>query len=145
MRERKVQIPELRNATYNGKPAPGWTTYTIFKCSQCHRIRQSTSAYTTGYGRDMRNCRICFTCCGSNDKRDLISKGKGVLYLSNRDGKYSVINWPGTLRIPVSSYSRGSHNIAGSRLDVWFQLNGQTFHGVNLGDNDILRVRRNVK
>lgn len=141
MRERKVQIPDLQNATYNGKPAPGWTKYTVFKCSQCRRIRQSTTPYTTGYGRDKRNRRICFECCGVNDRKDLLTTGKGTLYVTEDHGRYIVTNWPGTLK--VNAHGRtGRHNMAGQRLDVWFQIEGQHFHGVNIGDNQILRVKR---
>ena len=144
MRDRKVEVPELQNAMYNGKPAKGWTSYTVFKCSQCKRIKQSVNPYTTGYGKDRKGHKLCFECCGLNDRKDLLKTGKSVLYISKRDGRYIVTNWPDTLNIAVSHVSISDHNFAGrnGRTDVWFWLDGFRYHGVNIGDNQILRINR---
>lgn len=140
---RTVEIPALQGATYNGKPAPGWTTYRVFKCSRCKRIRQSTSAYTTGYGTmpDKPRTKVCFACCGEDDRKALETQDRITLYLVKRKDRYFVVNWPGTLEIPV--YVReGRHNIGRTRFDTWFSVAGKHWHGVNIGDNDILRCKR---
>lgn len=71
--------------------------------------------------------------------------GQGVLYIFSTDGKPSHAGtWASTPadRIKLTGWRKGNHNIAHHRLDVWFQLEGKTWHGVNIGDNDILRVKR---
>jgi len=35
------------------------------------------------------------------------------------------------------------NNWGAKRIDVWFNFDGHTWHGVNIGDNDIVRCRRN--
>lgn len=76
--------------------------------------------------------------------------GCGNLYLftepGNTPGKLckTVGQWasnPGE-RIPVQSFSVSRHNMAGERMDVWFNFDGSRWHGVNIGDNDICRVKR---
>lgn len=142
MKTRKVTLPGS-NAIYNGQPAPGWNSYTVFKCGQCKRIRQSTTPYTTGYGIDKRKRKVCFECCGAEDRREMLRTGKGVMYLTEKAGRFSVNNWPGTLTIAPDRVTKGRHNIAGSRYDVWFTLDGHRYHGVNYGENSqILRVKR---
>ncbi len=143
MRERKVQIPRLSGATYNGKPAPGWTTFRIFKCADCKRIKQSTDAMTTGYGSFGKSKRkVCFECCGKREARDMAKTGKATLYLVSKKDGYHVTNWPGTLDIRAGYVKRGGHNIGRTRFDAWFSFAGATWHGVNIGDNDILRCKR---
>lgn len=153
MRTRQVQIPALAGAQYDGKPAPGWTSYTVFKRTDCKRIKQSTSPHVTGYGlhgkgKTMR--KVCFDCCGIRDEKEMIKTGRAVLYLTQNKVKqgehfvtaYRVTNWPGTLEIKPWRIGKGRHNIAGTRIDVWFDFKGQSWHGVNIGDNDILRCKR---
>lgn len=71
----------------------------------------------------------------------LKATGRGVLYLG-ADGQ--VTQWAGKL-IGTAHHQRKSwHNMAGrdGRTDVWFEFDGSTWHGVNIGDSQILRVRR---
>ena len=76
--------------------------------------------------------------------------GIAVLYLLYRPGavsqgeRYQVGTWDGSHKWNVSQFRKGRHNMAGSRLDVWFTgPDGKTWHGCNLGDNDIVRCRAN--
>ena len=40
-----------------------------------------------------------------------------------------------------SRVKAGRHNIARTRLDAWFRVDSRWYHGVNIGDNQILRFR----
>jgi hypothetical protein len=92
----------------------------------------------------------------------MIESGKGMLYLTleYEDGTErtaygrtmkrikssggKLTNWPGTLELKVRYATRGAHNIAGTRYDVWFTgPDGKEWHGVQLGENSqICRVHR---
>lgn len=73
------------------------------------------------------------------------ANGFAMLYLvdggANGDGMM-VQDWSGQLRIKPTKVRKGRHNIARTRFDVWFTYEGQRWHGVNIGDNQILRCRR---
>lgn len=121
-------------------------TFSVFTCDQCGEHKEHKSEFSTGYGKNDAGQKICFACCGVNDRRDLLALpigGKTWLYLSYNDGKYYVSNWPGTLKIPVRYMREGRHNIARKRYDVWFSLDGLQFHGVQYGDNtQVLHIKR---
>lgn len=105
-------------------------------------------------------------CCGENDRKDMISTGKAVLYLTcepaskmrlngqpytiatlnqgiGRSTKGTVSNWPGTMKFDCYT-TVGHHNIARYRYDCWFTgPDGKRWHGVTYGDNtQICRCRR---
>ena len=66
--------------------------------------------------------------------------GHALLYLVRPPGtNITVQDWAGTLRITPDRVSKGRHNIGRTRWDVWFTHEGQAWHGVNIGDNQILR------
>lgn len=117
-----------------------------FKCQSCHRELPVSHEGGTGYGINRSGKKICYECVGKKETREVGRKGAGgkhVFYLSRRDGKITVTNWPGTLRYAATAVRKGRHNIAGERIDVWFKDHlGREWHGVNLGDNDILRAKR---
>lgn len=76
--------------------------------------------------------------------------GQAVLYLHRSrvcaDGfkRDHVGTWTGGQCWPVQNQNTSRHNIGGKRLDLWFVgPDGQNWHGVNIGDNDIVRCRRN--
>lgn len=72
--------------------------------------------------------------------------GRAVLYLfKDAAGKYSVGTWCSEpyRRAPVKRVSVSRHNLGIWRTDVWFYADGSTWHGVNIGDNDIVRCSRN--
>jgi hypothetical protein len=89
---------------------------------------------------------------GEMELEALKETGKGLLYISktvheSRMVTYKVTTWNGTVirdNVPVK---HSWHNFAGrdGRLDVWFTFDGSQWHGVNIGDSQILRVKRNKK
>tara|TARA_Y100000310_G_C20697297_1_gene826622 strand:- start:530 stop:913 length:384 start_codon:yes stop_codon:yes gene_type:complete len=91
----------------------------------------------------------CYKCCGECDIEYMLENGKNTFYLVRVKHptyeKYEVTNWPGSLRLPVISWSKGSHNIGGKRIDVWFRgPDGKIWWGwkVHGGWSDIIKVRR---
>lgn len=76
---------------------------------------------------------------------DAMSKtGKAVLYLraENPKGAYSVGTWEGSFRFPVCQYRASRNNWNAPRMDVWFVVGVERWHGVNIGDNEIVRCKR---
>ena len=57
--------------------------------------------------------------------------GQHTLYLDLSDNEVS--NWPGTLSFEVLEAKRGGHNWTGHRWDVWFDFEGDRWHGVTYG------------
>ncbi len=100
----------------------------------CGHPASEHSEITTGYGRDENGKTFCYACCAEGDKQYMREHGKITLYLVNRNGKYFVTNWPSSLEFKVTGFSKGFHNIARTRYDVWFTFEGQNWHGVQYGD-----------
>ena len=103
-----------------------------------------TGGCTTGYGEDDKGGKVCYQCCAEQDKAYMRRHGRITLYLVKYgNGKYEVVNWPGTLRIKAG-VKAGNHNIAGSRYDVWFSFECMTWHGVCYGENtQLCHCKRN--
>lgn len=95
----------------------------------------------TGYAVDREGRKFCYQCCAAEDRRQMATTGRATLYLTGNE----LTNWPGSLRIPVRAKSRGRHNIAGSRTDVWFTFGGHGWHGVQYGDNTQLAHCKRLK
>jgi len=78
----------------------------------------------------------------------LKKNGRGILYLTcvktDCDQHYDVHDWMGNIVYRNASISKSFHNFCGrnGRTDVWFTFDGSRWHGVNIGDNQILRVKR---
>ncbi len=79
----------------------------------------------------------------------LIAAGRGILYIQKPATKpgetsaFHVTQWSRgqSCKVYYSRWSR--HNMAREgRRDVWFILDGSVWHGVNIGNNDICRVKR---
>lgn len=90
--------------------------------------------------------KVCYACCAVRDRKALMGlKGREQyhLYLTKKkDGKYYVMNWPGTLEIAVDYAWEGRHNFAGTRTDVGFTLDGKKFYGTQYGSmSEICHVR----
>jgi hypothetical protein len=116
----------------------------------------------TGYGIDAKGVKTCYTCIGLADRKELIETGKQTGYLSMKhriydglgtirygrghdameDGTYG--NWPGTFTIPIRGVNakRSVNNFGAERIDFWFTFEGRKYWGVNIGDNQVARVRR---
>lgn len=138
-----------------------------FECKACKLFRPCPAGYGTpgycggtGYGGSGR-APVCYRCCGERDKEAMRKDGRATLYLVRKADKaeattgtlgrepyvraenWSVQNWPGSLALPVLSLKTGKHNWRDvTRTDVWFVFEGFVWHGVRLGDADILRARR---
>lgn len=133
-----------------------------FKCSVCGETKTSREDRPgTGYGLVFedgvtdydKGKKVCYACCGKQDHQKMKDAKPGdriVLYLSkesiedhehsylkdrSKDFRYVVSNWPGTLSFRITTYKEGKHNIARSRVDVWFGNSeiGQWW-GVQYGD-----------
>jgi hypothetical protein len=115
---------------------------------ECGHEPSEHSEFTTGYGVkkvDGKDFRCCYECCAKDDRDSMLSSGRATLYLTgNRADGYKVTNWPGSLSFPVHYAKHGRHNIARSRVDVYFVgPDGNTWHGVQYGENtQICHCRR---
>ena len=128
----------------------------MFTCSVCWEPvslpETPTGSGATGYAVTSEGEKVCYACCAVREEESMKQTGKAVLYLLRHE-RYSkdkrsfpsyyweVQNWPGTLRFRCE-IKKGRHNWAGSRIDAWFRgPDGKLWHGVNIGDNEILRCR----
>ena len=112
-----------------------------FDCADCgeHKVHVNPNdCGGVGYAtvrEDGIEKKVCYACCGKRDIADMRERGRTVLYLTEREGKPVVTNWPGTLSFPVRYSRKGRHNIAGTRQDVWFtDCDGREWWGVSYGD-----------
>ena len=118
----------------------------MFACSVCRQSLQwDPKSFTTGYATTPNGSKVCYACCAVREEESMKSTGSACLYLvraKNSEGdRYEATNWPGTLRFKCA-VKHGRHNWAGSRIDAWFRgPDGKIWHGVNIGDNEILRCR----
>lgn len=126
------------------------TGTTCDKCGKAFKPKKWPGGVSLpGYGTLKENGvekKVCYKCMGAIEKREIGAKKPGdrwTLYLGKKDGKYSVSNWPGSLKYPVRSYSTGRHNMGGTRIDVWFQDHkGRWWHGFQVGDyTDLVHCR----
>lgn len=76
--------------------------------------------------------------------------GRGILYLfytkeqaGNRHLPSHVGTWASSAdeRFAIT-YRTSRNNWGAKRTDVWFRFDGSIWHGVNIGDNDIVRCKR---
>lgn len=126
-------------------------------CGQCG-APFCASGLGAGYGiRASDHMRICYACCGDNDRRDMIETGRAVLYLTStrkaerpagsliRHVVYEVTNWPGSLRFKVQPGAVRSfrHPFARNAKIAYFTgPDGATWSAKNIGDSDIAHCRR---
>ena len=111
-----------------------------FDCVDCgeHKVHVNPNDIGgTGYAvvrEDDTEKKVCYDCCGKRDRISMKAEGRAVLYLTKREGKQFVSNWPGTLTLPVKYSRTGRHNIAGTRETVWFTgPDGREWWGVSYG------------
>ncbi len=95
--------------------------------------------HTTGTARLHDGREICWDCCADLDRAHMLQDGHSKrlpLYLSKNDaGEWRVNNWPGSLSFFVFGQSKGYHNIARTRHDVWFVgPDAHVWHGVSFGE-----------
>ena len=99
----------------------------------CGHEESEHSPYFTGYGITPDGKKHCYDCCAETERQYMRDNNKTTLYLVQRDGKYNVTDWSGRFSIPVR-VSKGKHNWAGTRYDVWFSFEGAQWHGVRYGE-----------
>lgn len=124
------------------------TTMDTLHCDHCGQVIVPDGVIA-GYGTTPEGQRLCYDCCAWSAGADMVRHGDTVLYLTgpynDRDSTktWKVTNWPGTLIFRPTYVSKGRHNMAGTRYDVWFcGPDGHEWHGINIGDNEILRCKR---
>lgn len=103
--------------------------------------------------------KTCFDCCALVDREYMREHGRIDLYLTHEksltiERAYTtnqewthiakVSNWPGTLSIPCR-VKKGRHNMARWRYDAWFTFEGQSWHGVQYGDNTMIIHCKKIK
>ncbi len=115
-----------------------------FKCSQCGKDKVHESEFSTGYGTDKEGNKICFECCGLNNAKELDNLKKGEKSIQYWDGK-NIINWPSSLVIKPYYTTKGRHNIARIREDIYFNFNGNKFHATQYGNNSQIAHIRKIK
>lgn len=77
------------------------------------------------------------------EKAAMAEHGRAVLYLTkDTKGEWKVSNFDGSLSFRPFRVKKGSHNWGVERFDAWFTSGGYVWHGVNVGDNELLRARR---
>lgn len=116
---------------------------------ECGHVASPHSEFTTGYGKDEHGKRYCYACCADRDRYQMRCDGRATLYLTCepkmvRTGTGTLTNWPGSLEIPCN-VRKGRHNMARTRYDVWFSFEGQTWHGVQYGENTQLCHCKRIK
>lgn len=118
----------------------------IKRCDICHK---ETSQL--GYlDPDGKGGKFCYDCCGDIDRKAILDlkPGERTMYYFTRDeedGEWHVSNWPGTFKVRAYYWKEGRHNFARKRIDFWFLLEGQHYHGVKYGTNDDLCYIQRLK
>jgi len=113
-------------------------------CSICKKeIVPPPNNCGTGFGVTKDAAIVCYSCCGEQDKKQLLETGIFRGYYSK--GCFS--NWPGSFKVNVYSSKQSYHNFCGrnGRTDFWFTLEGQNFHGVHIGSNNDCATVKRVK
>ena len=118
----------------------------------------SESTISSGYGVDKDGNKHCYQCCAEYDKQAMRDTGKATLYLTLDDdtgrtmtqwgyryGDHKITNWPGSLTFRTHAVKTGQHNMARVRYDFWFNFEGETWHGVQYGDNTQIAHCRRTK
>ena len=114
---------------------------------ECGHVPSPHASFTTGYGVDPETgARSCYACCANIDRARMIETGRATLYLTRgANGRWYISNWPGSLKFEVR-HLRLTPNGGGfgaDRMDAWFTgPDGQEWHAVNRGDNQLARCRR---
>ena len=118
------------------------------QCDTCARpLMGAVNCGGTGYAIDQLARRHCYQCCADHDWASLRAGKPQCLYLTgdNASKQWGISNWPGSLELRAmnvrKSYGYGFGRRY-DRYDVWFTFEGRQWHGVNQGDNQILRCKQ---
>ncbi len=106
-----------------------------FHCSFCNTDKEYESSITTGYATTKEGKKACYTCCAKEDLRVMRETGRIILYLVHDEKRGDLVtNWPMSLSFKVKFRTKGLHNIARVRHDVWFYVDGKEWHGTQYGE-----------
>lgn len=107
----------------------------MFNCSVCKQdVKEPENTCGSGYALTKDNEKVCYICCGVEDRNYMINEDKICLYLDTT--KRQVTNWPNSLHFGLMNIRIGKHNIARKRYDVYFVgPDNYVWHGVTYGDN----------
>jgi hypothetical protein len=111
----------------------------------CGHSESPHEEWTRGYGTTQDGKKHCYACCAEMDREKMRNKGKIMLYLTQgTDNMGYVSNWTNTIKLRCN-IKEGKHNIARKRYDVWFRFEGDSWHGIQYGDNTELCHCKRVK
>jgi hypothetical protein len=117
------------------------TTKALLDCG--HEPTQKGNSL--GYGTSALGKTSCYECCAEIDREALRSESRWTGYLTEDAGRYSVSNFPGSLKFNVWNVATSGYGggFGSPRTDVWFVFEGVRWHGVQRGNwNQILRCKR---
>ncbi len=84
--------------------------------------------------------KYCYACASKRLQAHMHTTGRGTLYLTGDDT--TVQDFTGHFKTEAKVTGTSTNNMRAKRRDVSFRFNGEKWHGVNIGDNEILRCKR---
>lgn len=123
------------------------STVTTFHCDRCSQDKKINDAVGTGYARS-GDKTFCYDCCAILDRATMVEDGNSKrlpLYLTQeKDGSYTVKNWPGTLIFRPNQIIRRPHKRYGfSTLVSFAGPDGCRWYGRHVGRwTQIIHCRR---
>ena len=113
----------------------------------CGHMESDHGIYTRGYSTDRGGFTRCYPCTTQKELETMEETGRNTMYFVERDGKYFVINWIGSIEFRAFDVRRSAHNIAGVRYDYHFlDSSKRLWHGYTVGNNtQIAHCKRNKK
>jgi len=147
-----TELNRKRDATLTHETLPNGHGVSRFTCAICKEAKaiEHPPGYFGGTGYAFLHDGIdpiCYPCAADDERAEMIATGKGTLYLSKTsDGsRWTVGDWAGELTFTdiLSVHKRGHNwrNVSGYTVE-FYGPDGYVWHGINLGDNDILRCKR---
>lgn len=125
-----------------------------FTCWYCKRtlpfIRKDKGHVTQNIGFVVSSMgQHCYDCQARFDVRQMMIEGKAIMYITagpNNIPPAEIVNWTNSIHFLVLRQKSSKHIIGRNqtwRVDAWFTgPDGAKWHGVNIGDNQIIRCAR---
>jgi hypothetical protein len=124
----------------------GKTMKTTYKCRTCGKVDVTVKPGSCfgNYAIYRNGRKHCIDCAHKSELKAAIKTGQFTAYLvedTTTSGR--IVSFPGLEFAKVHGIRRSWHNMAGrnGRRDVWFRMAGRTWHGVNIGDNQVVRCK----
>lgn len=116
-----------------------------FHCTDCGQDKPRQTEGGTGYAiyadTADADALVCYACCAIRDRAKLATADRMTLYLTSEDGKHTISNWPGTLKLPATA-RRFRHPFAREAWCGSFRIDGVRWLFKNIGDSQIAHCRR---